>query len=124
MGEWIESFDARLEVTPPLTEKELGQIPPRRGVLGLLSENNEPIILLTAANIRARLKTRLSAPLPDRRRKTVDLREITRKASTFARALINASVIPSAMYSCSGSPDKFSNGSTAIERMGAGSAAR
>jgi len=79
MGEWIESFDAQLHITPPLTDQELGQIPAKRGVFALLGEDDTPIVLLPAANMRARLKTRLSEPLEDRRRRTADLREITRK---------------------------------------------
>lgn len=79
MPDWIKSFDGRLEVSPPLADEQLGQVPAKRGVFALLGDRDEPIILLTAADIRARLRNRLAAPLDDRRRKTVDLREITRK---------------------------------------------
>ena len=46
-----------------------------------------------------------------------DVREITRSPPIFARSAISCSVIPSAKYSCSGSPDRFSNGSTAMDRI-------
>ena len=35
----------------------------------------------------------------------------------FARSVISSSVMPSAKYSCAGSPERFSSGSTAIERI-------
>src|SRR5216683_5387547 len=51
----------------------------------------------------------------------IEVREITRKVPICARSVINASVIPSAKYSCDASPVRFSKGSTASERMtGAG----
>ena len=40
---------------------------------------------------------------------------MTRRARICARLLISASVIPSAKYSCAGSPDRFCSGSTAID---------
>jgi hypothetical protein len=46
------------------------------------------------------------------------VREITRKALIFDRLLINASVIPSEKYSCSGSPERFTSGNTATEWIG------
>ena len=49
-------------------------------------------------------------------------REITFNAPIFARSVIRASVIPSAKYSCSGSPERFRRGSTAMDSMGAGPA--
>jgi hypothetical protein len=44
-----------------------------------------------------------------------EVREITLRARICARLLISVSVMPSAKYSCSGSPDKFCKGSTAID---------
>jgi hypothetical protein len=46
-----------------------------------------------------------------------DVREATRSPSTFARALINSSVMPSLRYSLSGSGLAFTNGRTAIVRV-------
>jgi RNA polymerase sigma factor (sigma-70 family) len=45
------------------------------------------------------------------------VREITRSALICPRWLISSSVMPSAKYSCAASPDRFSNGSTARERI-------
>src|SRR3954469_94316 len=53
-----------------------------------------------------------------------DVREITRKALTLESPVINASVTPSAKYSCRGSFERLANGNTAIERMRLGAASR
>src|SRR5437016_4174892 len=45
----------------------------------------------------------------------IEVREMTRSPGNLANCVMRASVIPSAKYSCDGSPDKFSRGSTAIE---------
>ncbi len=42
-----------------------------------------------------------------------DVREITRRSWILERRPMSASVIPSARYSCAGSPDRFFKGSTA-----------
>ena len=42
-----------------------------------------------------------------------EVREITRSARTCASSAIRASVMPSAKYSCSGSPERLASGSTA-----------
>ena len=47
-----------------------------------------------------------------------EVREITFSEPSLARCVMSSSVKPSARYSCAGSPDKFSRGKTAIERMG------
>ena len=44
-----------------------------------------------------------------------EVREITRSAPTLPSSVITSSVIPSAKYSCSLSPERFSSGSTANE---------
>jgi len=72
-------FDACVAVTPPLTDEALKRIPAKRGVFGLLAADDRPILVTTAADIRSRLRYRLTAPEPDRRRKAADLREITAK---------------------------------------------
>ncbi len=79
MPKWIDMFDGRLEVTPPLTDDQLLQIPAKRGVVLLLAENRQPIVLLIAADIRSRTNARLRNPDPEERRKTPDLRNITRE---------------------------------------------
>src|SRR5262249_20678285 len=46
-----------------------------------------------------------------------EVREITRSELILAKLAISSSVIPSAKYSCSGSREKLSRGSTAKDRM-------
>jgi len=48
-----------------------------------------------------------------------DVRDITLSAWICARLLMSDSVMPSAKYSCAGSPERFCKGRTAIERIGA-----
>ena len=78
MVPWIDLFDGRLDVHPPLAEEQMAAIPARRGAVALLGEHDEPIVLLTAADIRSRLRARLQQPTQEERKKTADLRQITR----------------------------------------------
>ena len=73
-------LDGELAVTPPLDEAQLKRIPRRRGVV-LLSADSQPILLMTAADIRARIRTRLDQPPDDARKKSADLREVTTRIS-------------------------------------------
>ncbi len=50
-----------------------------------------------------------------------EVRETTRRVSILDRFVISVSVMPSAKYSCSGSRERFSSGSTARDRMVPGS---
>lgn len=78
--EW-KQFDARLDVRPPLGEETLKKIPARRGVVLLLAEDDEPVVMLTAADMRARTRTRLAEPPEeddDKPSRRADLREIVR----------------------------------------------
>ena len=52
-----------------------------------------------------------------------EVREMTFTPWIFAKSVIKASVIPSAKYSCCGSPVRFDKGRTASDRI-AGSAGR
>lgn len=75
-----EHFDARLAVEPPVAEDQLREIPAKRGVVLLTGENDEPIVMLTAADMRSRTRNRLAEQDeddagPSRR---ADLRQITR----------------------------------------------
>ncbi len=76
-----EHFDIRLAVDPPVGEERLREIPAKRGVVLLTGENDEPIVMLTAADMRSRTRNRLAerddddAATPSRR---ADLRQITR----------------------------------------------
>jgi len=78
MADRHEAFDGALEVRPPVGPEQLARVPAKRGVALLEAENARPIVLLTAADIRARVRTRLTEPLEDARRKAADLRGITR----------------------------------------------
>lgn len=77
MPDLYRSFDGRLPVTPPVGDEQLAGVPAKRGVLLLAGAGEQPIVLLTAADIRGRLHSRLAQPAQDVRKKTVDLREIT-----------------------------------------------
>ncbi len=77
MGGFDQLFDSGVAVHPPLDEAVLKSIPAKRGVFVLLAEDGRPILLTVAADIRARLRHRLTAPEADQCRKTADLREIT-----------------------------------------------
>ncbi|MGB2819419.1 MAG: hypothetical protein WBF17_00455, partial [Phycisphaerae bacterium] len=78
IGDLAGMFDASLAVHPPLADDQLGGIPARRGVFLLSSEDDRPILLATAASIRARLRSRLDEPDEEKRRRSADLRTITR----------------------------------------------
>ena len=72
-------FDGACQVQPPVSEEQLAAIPARRGLALLLAGESQPIVLLPAADLRSRVKLRLEEPLADLRKKTADLREITRE---------------------------------------------
>jgi len=71
-------FDSRLDVVPPLGPDTLAEVPAKRGVVLLAGPRDEPIVLLTAADIRARVRNRLREQTPDERKRTTDLRQVTR----------------------------------------------
>jgi len=77
--DWTGRFDGHLEVQPPLGDEQLAQIPARRGVMALLGPGGQTVLLTTAADIRSRLAHRLRERPDDERRKTADLREVTRQ---------------------------------------------
>ena len=60
MAEWSGIFDKRLEVVPPVADEAFADVPAKRGVLLLAADQDRPITLITAANLRARLRTRLA----------------------------------------------------------------
>ena len=80
MSNWDFMFDGRLDVVAALDDAQLAKIPPKRGVV-LLAAGDSPIQLITAANIRRRVATRLDEPEDDRLRKSADLRRITTSVS-------------------------------------------
>jgi len=76
MSKWDFMFDGRLEVVGTLDDDQLAAVPGKRGVV-LLAAGEAPIQLITAANIRQRVKTRLDEPQDDALKKSADLRKIT-----------------------------------------------
>lgn len=71
-------FDGRMAVQPPLTDEQVAAVPARRGVVLLEAREGHPLVLLTAADLRARVLGRLrNVDDEDRRRKLPDLREVT-----------------------------------------------
>jgi len=78
IGGLAGTFDGSLEARPPLTDEQLAAIPAKRGVFLLASEDDRPILLATGASIRARLRSRLEEPDGEKRRRTADLRTVTR----------------------------------------------
>jgi len=78
-ADWTNIFESHLEVTPPLTDELLAQVPAKRGVLLLTDEHDTPITMITAGGLPQRLSSRLAEPAEyDGPRKTADLRQITR----------------------------------------------
>ena len=80
MSNWDFMFDGRLDVVGTLDDAQLAKIPGKRGVV-LLAAGDAPIQLITAANIRRRVGTRLDEPSEMRLRKSADLRRITTSVS-------------------------------------------
>jgi excinuclease UvrABC nuclease subunit len=80
MSNWDYMFDARMDVVGTLDDEQLAKIPGKRGVV-LLVAGQAPIQLITAANIRQRVKTRLDEPPDDQLKKSADLRKITTSIS-------------------------------------------
>ena len=73
--------EGRWELTPPVLDEQLRGVPASRGVIALLAEDGVPITVLTAASMRARLRTRLSEPpdeLSEATYRKHDLRDIVR----------------------------------------------
>lgn len=64
-----------------MSPQELARVPAKRGVLALLAGGGEPILLLTAADMRSRLRNRLTAPDAEARTRSADLRAVTRRVA-------------------------------------------
>ena len=66
-----------------MSDEQLAEIPAKRGVVLLEHQDATPIVMITAASMRSRTKTRLAEPHEEQpenkttKRKTPDLREIT-----------------------------------------------
>ncbi len=77
MPDWADLFDADTPIQPPLTDEALAGIPARRGVFLVEGPDHAPVLLAAGADIRARLRFRLSdADAPTRR---ADLRQVARR---------------------------------------------
>jgi len=72
MAEWMTMFDGGSELGPPGSERQLADVPAGRGVVVVLGEDDRPIILLTAASIRTRLRARLQGPPPGEQASAAD----------------------------------------------------
>ena len=77
MAALAELFDAGVEVSPPLDAEALKAIPAKRGVFVMVAGDGRPILLTTAASIRARLRHRLTCGEGQGRQKSADLRAVT-----------------------------------------------
>ncbi len=73
------NFDGEMQLVSPITDEQLSSIPAKRGVFLLLADSDRPIVLLPAADIRARLRNRMRNPDAEERRHIPNLQEITRK---------------------------------------------
>ena len=67
-------FDGRLAVNGAPSAEQLREIPAARGVFLLSDEGDRPILLSTAASLRARLSGRLEAADPQQRKRSADFR--------------------------------------------------
>jgi hypothetical protein len=81
MADWLKMFEAALQLATPVTDEQLQLVPSGRGVVALMA-GEKPIVLLPAANMRARALARLKAPASDTSGQVVpskmpDLRDIT-----------------------------------------------
>lgn len=74
-AKWAKLFDASLAVHPPLGPEALAEIPAKRGVFLLAGEGGGPVLLATAADIRARVRHRLAGGEQVSARRA-DLREV------------------------------------------------
>ena len=77
MGQWASLFDGHVDVQGVMTPGELTRVPAKRGVLALLADGGEVIVLLTAADMRSRLRSRLTAPGDQTPSRSADLRGVT-----------------------------------------------
>ena len=76
---WEKLFEGSLDVAPPITEEHLAAVPGKRGVVLLLAADDQPVVLLPAADMRTRTRNRLRNPDQEERSKLPDLHEITRR---------------------------------------------
>lgn len=76
MTDWGNLFDGSTPIKLPFDLPGLMAIPGKRGVFLLEGPNQAPLLLATAADIRSRLRFKLSAPEEGTASRKADLREI------------------------------------------------
>jgi excinuclease UvrABC nuclease subunit len=74
-----ELFDGSTDFQAPLSLEGLMAIPNKRGVFLLEDASGRPILLATAAAIRTRMRSRLTAPEDNQPSRQADLRQIARR---------------------------------------------
>ena len=87
MGQWTAMFDGQIDLPPPFGQADgadalqLAAVPAKRGIAALLADGDKPLILLPAADMRSRLRNRLSPPQAQQGKPTrlADLRSVARK---------------------------------------------
>ena len=79
MASLTKMFDGEVELSPPAIDEALVKLPARRGLALLLADGQRPVLLLPAADLRARVAGRLKNPDEQERRRLPDLAAITRK---------------------------------------------
>lgn len=80
LAEWTTLFDDELLADGDIGEQQLRAIPPRRGVALLSTGDDQPILLLPGADLRARIRNRLRDPESDEGGPVIpDLQGITRR---------------------------------------------
>lgn len=79
MADYAAMFDAGMEVRPPLDDAQLGRIPARRGVVFLEADGGKPILMITAADMRARVRNRVKHAGRAEQSRMPDLGGITRR---------------------------------------------
>lgn len=78
MSDWHGNFEGRLDLQPPVTDEQLAELPARRGVGLMTTADDEPILLLPAADLRRRMANRLRDPSDEGSpKKLPDLRSVT-----------------------------------------------
>lgn len=81
MSETTGTFDGEVRGDPPLSDEILANIPSRRGVAMLAAADGSPIQLLTAADMRERVRNRIHTPDEKTRRNMPDLGTVTARVA-------------------------------------------
>jgi len=79
MVNWQEKFDGCAKGEEAFTEEDVARIPAKRGVVLLASSDGRPIVMLTAADMRGRVRNRLRHPDQTERRSLPNLHRLARQ---------------------------------------------